>query len=51
MLAVIFAFSYAIVIFTLAAEASSDWLRITGLVFAGWMAVAGAYAGYQHFRE
>jgi hypothetical protein len=46
MLAAIFAFSYGLLIFALVAEVSTEWLRITGIIAAGWMVFAGAMAGW-----
>jgi hypothetical protein len=50
MIAAIFAWGYAILIFALASEVQSEWLKITGIIFAVWMAIAGSLAGYQRFR-
>jgi hypothetical protein len=50
MIAALFAFSYALVIFALVAEVETEWLRITGIVFALWMVFAGAMAGWQRFK-
>jgi hypothetical protein len=47
MLSAIFAFSYGLLIFALVAEATSDWLRISGIIAAVWMVLAGAAAGWQ----
>ena len=50
MVAAVFAFTYAILIFALVAEVETEWLRIAGIVAAGWMVLAGALAGWQAFR-
>lgn len=47
MLSAIFAFSYGLLIFALVAEATTEWLRITGIAAAAWMVLAGAMAGWQ----
>lgn len=51
MLAVLFTFSYAIVLFALAGEAQSIWLRWVGFIFGAWMAIAGGIAGWQAARN
>lgn len=51
MLALLFAFGYAFLIFGLSAEADSNWLRVLGFVAASYMALAGALAGWRYFRE
>lgn len=50
MIAAIYALSYAFLIFALVGEASSVWLQVIGFLMATWMTVAGAIAGWQHFR-
>lgn len=51
MFAVVFALSYALIIYALAAEASSVWLKVVGFIAGTWMAIAGAVAGWQFTRE
>lgn len=51
MVAAVFATTYALILFGLASEAQTDWLRIVGFIAATWMAIAGAMAGYQRFRD
>jgi hypothetical protein len=50
MIAALFAFSYALVIFALVGEVETEWLRITGIVFGIWMVFAGAMSGWNRFR-
>jgi hypothetical protein len=47
MIAALFSFSYALLIFALVAETQTEWLRIVGIVAASWMVLAGAIAGWQ----
>lgn len=47
MLASIFAFTYALIIFGLVGEADSTLFRVLGFAAGTWMAIAGAVAGYQ----
>jgi len=51
MLAAIFAFSYGLLIFALVGETKTEWLRVTGIVAAIWMVIAGAAAGIAHFKK
>ena len=51
MIGAIFAFSYGLLIFALVGEVETEWLRITGLIGAGWMVFAGAMAGYQGMNK
>jgi hypothetical protein len=51
MLAVLFAFSYGLLLFALAGEAETEWLRIAGIIAAVWMILAGAFSGWQTFRR
>jgi hypothetical protein len=50
MIAGIFAFAYGLLIFALVGEAETEWLRITGIIAAGYMVLAGAFAGWQSSR-
>ena len=47
MIAALFSFSYALLIFGLVGEAETEWLRILGILAASWMVFAGAIAGWQ----
>lgn len=51
MAGILYAFSYAFLIFGLSAEADTDWLRVLGFVAASYMALAGALAGWRYFRD
>lgn len=51
MIAALFAWSYSVLIFALVGEVETEWLRITGIVAAIWMAIAGALAGWNTYRR
>jgi hypothetical protein len=50
MISAIFAFVYGLLIFALVGEAETPWLRIAGIIGAGYMVLAGAFAGWQASR-
>ena len=45
-LVAVYSFVYGILIFALAGEADSGWLRVVGIVAASWMILAGAVQGW-----
>jgi len=51
MASAILAFSFALIIFGLAAEASTSWLKILGFIVAMLMTLGGAMAGYQASKK
>jgi hypothetical protein len=51
MLAVVFAWGYAALLFVLASEADSTTTMSLGIAGAVWMTISGAIAGYQRFAE
>lgn len=51
MFAIIYSFSYAILISALSASTDSELLKALGFMAAGWMALAGAIAGWTKFRK
>lgn len=50
MIAAIFAFSYGLLIFALVNEATTEWLRVVGIIMGVWTVIAGAISGYQRFK-
>jgi hypothetical protein len=51
MFAVLYSFAYALILFALAGDVQTEWLKILGIVAGSWMVFAGAVAGRQHFRK
>lgn len=51
MWAVLFTWTYAIILVALAGEADTLGLQIAGYLAGGWMAIAGAIAGWQAARD
>lgn len=51
MVAAIIAFVFALLVFALAAEAQSEWLRILGFILATLFTITGAVSGWQHFKK
>lgn len=51
MLATFFAFAYALIIFALAGEADTPWLRVLGFVAGIYLTIAGALSGWLAARE
>ena len=51
MVAVLYAFGFAFLLFGLASEVQTEWLRILGFVAGSYMALAGAVAGWRRFRN
>jgi hypothetical protein len=51
MIAVFLTFVFALLIFGLAGEAQSDWLRIAGFIMGGLFTIAGAVNGWQYYKK
>lgn len=51
MINVVVTIGYAILIFALAGEAESGWLRVLGFAAAAFLTVIGALAGWAKARE
>jgi hypothetical protein len=44
-------FVFALLVFGLAGEAQSEWLRIAGFIMAVLFTISGAVNGWNHFRK
>ena len=51
MITVFLAFVFALLVFALAGEAQSEWLRIAGFIMAVLFTISGAISGWNYFRK
>lgn len=45
------AFGFALVVFALAGEAQTAWLKVAGFAVAVFLTLSGAISGWQHYRR
>jgi hypothetical protein len=51
MVASVIAFGFALVVFSLAGEAQTSWLKVAGFVVAAFLTLSGAISGWQHYQR
>jgi hypothetical protein len=51
MIPALVSFVFALLVFGLAGEAQSEWLRIAGFIMGGLFTISGAVTGWQYYKK
>lgn len=51
MAAAIYSYAFGLLMFALAGEATTPWLRWLGFIGATWFVIVGSYVGWRSARE